>query len=126
MRFVPARRVRSLRAALILCAIAAFGFDPSLNARADAAPLVVMEGDPSDSGFMDKGNRYYIPSSESGSVPTDKDRIPEAPPKGRDNPNPEGRDNPIRVPEPATFTLMAIGLGGLAARRVHSNRATRS
>jgi PEP-CTERM motif len=109
MHFVPACRVRSLRAAPILCAIAALGFGSPLNARVDATPLLV----------------------QSGSFDADHDHVSDAPRDGEDNPQrterdiPTDRDRPIHVPEPATSILMGIGLGGLAVRRVRSNRATR-
>jgi PEP-CTERM motif-containing protein len=98
MRFVPSHRVRTVPATLILCAIVAFGLDSSLSA----------------------------------SVVTNSDRIVGASPDVRDGPNPgapnpgarDNPNNPIHVPEPATLILMGIGLGGVAARRVRSNRAT--
>jgi PEP-CTERM motif-containing protein len=102
MLVVPSRRVTSLLASPILCAIVVFGLD-SLNARVDAAPIVERTFDQE--------------SSDPSSALVGLDRAADGPRGGRNNPHSEGRDVPIHVPEPATWILTGIGLGGLAASR---------
>ena len=105
MRAVPSRRVTSLLASPILCTIVVFGLD-SLNARVDAAPILERTFDQESSD----------PSSVAVDGPHDRGN----------NPHPEGRDVPIHVPEPATWILTGIGLGGVAASRARRKWAIRA